>query len=149
MSAAYITGVAALVWSHNPGMTSAQVQSRLQSTAVFINPPSEYGSGVVDAANAVYNLTAPPPSIGVSITGASLAPAHHPCTWTAGAWGGTEPYSYSWTVNGAPAGDGSETLSISTPSSNFMIIVTAVDANGYTGTSGLTVTVGGGNCSEQ
>jgi subtilisin len=149
MSAAYVTGVAALVWSHNPGMTSAQVRVRLQSTAVFISPSSEYGSGVVDAANAVYNLTAPPPSIGVSITGASLAPAHHPCTWTAGAWGGTEPYSYSWTVNGAPAGDGSETLTISTPSSNFVIIVTAVDANDYTGTSGLTVTVGGGNCNEQ
>ncbi len=151
MSAPYVTGVAALVWSRNQGLTAAQVRGRLQSTAVPYSPPSEYGSGRVDAVYAVYNLQppAPPPSVSVTIAGASMAPARHYCTWTAGAYGGTDPYSYSWTLNGAPAGNGSDTLSVTTPSSNFTITATAIDANGYSGISGLTVRIGGGTCAQQ
>ena len=132
-------------------MTAAAVRNRLQSTAVPYYPAPEYGSGRVDAVNAVYNLLppSPPPSVSVVITGPNLVPAHRYCTWAAGAYGGTEPYSYSWTVNGAPAGDGTETLSMTTLSSNFTITATAIDANGYTGISGMTVTVGGTGCAEQ
>jgi hypothetical protein len=149
VSAPYVSGVAALVWSHNQGWTAAQVRQQLQSTAVPYSPANEYGSGRVDAVSAVYPPPQPPPVITVSITGPSLVPARRYCTWSAGAWGGTEPYSYKWTINGVGAGNGTDTLSITTPASNFAMTVTAIDANGYSGIVGDSVRVGGRQCLQQ
>ena len=60
MAAPHVTGVAALVLAANPGMTGAQLRQRLQNTAVDIGPPGRddrYGYGIVNAYNAVNNVT--------------------------------------------------------------------------------------------
>jgi subtilisin family serine protease len=149
MSAPYVAGVAALVWSLNPGLTASEVRVRLTSSAVHYYPIEKHGSGRVDAVNAVYPPP-PPPSLSVTIEGPSPVPASTFCTWIAGASGGTEPYSYQWTVNGSPAGNGTNTLGISTPGSDFTISVVATSANGLTGVNAITVGVGGvTSCNEQ
>jgi len=63
MATPHVSGVAALVLAANPGMTGAQLRTRLQSTAVDLGPPGPddiYGYGLVNAYNAVNNVTAPP-----------------------------------------------------------------------------------------
>jgi hypothetical protein len=85
----------------------------------------------------------PPPHVDVGISGPTRVPATAYCTWIAGASGGTEPYVFSWTANGAPAGDNSNTLNITTPGSGFLITVVAVDANGLANGQNLWVDVGG------
>jgi subtilisin family serine protease len=60
MAAPHVTGVAALVLAVNPTMTSAQLRQRLQSTAVDVGAPGRddrYGYGIVNAYNAVNNVT--------------------------------------------------------------------------------------------
>ena len=147
MSAPYVSGVAALVWSLNPTLTAFEVRQRLALTAVRYYPVEKFGSGRVDALNAVYPT---PPSVSVTVSGPNPVPASTFCTWTAGAWGGTEPYSYQWTVNGEPAGNGTNTLSITTPETSFTVSVVATSANGLTGGNTITVGVGGvTTCSEQ
>ena len=60
MAAPHVTGVAALVLAANPSMTNTQLRQRLQSTAVDVGAPGRddrYGYGVVNAYNAVNNIT--------------------------------------------------------------------------------------------
>ncbi|HEX2838127.1 MAG TPA: S8 family serine peptidase [Phycisphaerales bacterium] len=54
----YAAGVAALILSQSPGMTAAQVEARMQTTAVDRGPAgydTEYGHGFVNARNALQN----------------------------------------------------------------------------------------------
>jgi hypothetical protein len=74
MAAPHVTGIAALVLAHNPGMTGAQLRSRLTSTAVDMGPPgfdTRYGYGRVDAYNAITGTQGPPMKIYVSAIDAS------------------------------------------------------------------------------
>jgi hypothetical protein len=48
------------------------------------------------------------------------------CLFTASASGGTEPYSYAWTVDGVPVGSG-PAIYHTAGSSNFEIAVTVMD----------------------
>jgi subtilisin family serine protease len=60
MSAPHVTGVAALVLATNPSMTNTELRQRLQATAVDLGAPGRddrYGYGVVNAYNAVNNIT--------------------------------------------------------------------------------------------
>jgi subtilisin family serine protease len=69
MAAPHVTGVAALVLAHNPGMTGAQLRARLTSTAVDMGPPgfdTRYGYGRIDAYNAITGTKGPPMKIYVS-----------------------------------------------------------------------------------
>lgn len=62
MATPHVTGVAALVLAANPSLTSAQLRARLENTAVDLGPPGPddiYGFGLVDAYNAVNNVTGP------------------------------------------------------------------------------------------
>jgi len=86
------------------------------------------------------------PTLSVSINGPTLVPARRQCTWTAATSGGTPPYTYAWNVNGSGAGDGSDALTITTPSSAFTIGVTASDANSLQGQASLSVRIGGSSC---
>ena len=55
MAAPFVAGVAALIWSQNPGLSADEVEAKLKaSTAVtaFMNP-AEYGAGVVCADRAL------------------------------------------------------------------------------------------------
>ena len=74
MSAPHVVGIAALVLSANPGLTNAQLRSRLQSTAVHVGAPGrndQYGYGLVNAYNAVTNSTGPLRTIQVRVVNAS------------------------------------------------------------------------------
>ncbi|MBK5186841.1 MAG: S8 family serine peptidase [Gemmatimonadaceae bacterium] len=69
MAAPHVTGVAALVLAHNPGMTGAQLRARLTSTAVDMGPPgfdTRYGYGRIDAYDAITGTQGPPMKIYVS-----------------------------------------------------------------------------------
>ncbi len=62
MATPHVVGVAALVLALNPTFTAAQLRTRLQSTAVDLGPPGRddrYGYGLVNAYNAVNNVTGP------------------------------------------------------------------------------------------
>lgn len=114
----------------------------------ILPPVCSFGVTFTDSTVNLYHNPLPPPQISVTIYGPNLVPAHHSCTWTAAASGGTEPYSYQWEVNGSAAGDGSDTLTITTPGSNFTISVTATDANQLSGGTSVNVRVGGGSCEQ-
>ncbi len=61
-SCPYVSGVAALVWSKNPGLTNAEVRAILQGTAIDLGAPgydTTYGFGRVDALAAVAATPAP------------------------------------------------------------------------------------------
>ena len=51
-------------------------------------------------------------------------------------------------MNGSPAGDGSDTLTITTPGSSFTISVTATDANNLSGWTSVNVNIGGPSCQQ-
>ena len=62
MAAPHVSGVAALVLAANPTFTNAQLRERLQATATHVGSPGRddrWGYGIVNAYNAVNNITAP------------------------------------------------------------------------------------------
>jgi thermitase len=68
MSAPFVSGEAALIWSLCPGSTNAEVRSIIQSTAKDRGAPGwdqYYGWGRIDASEAVM-ITIPPPILTVS-----------------------------------------------------------------------------------
>jgi hypothetical protein len=92
-------------------------------------------SYVADASNFVCPLVTPTPTI----TGANSILATTGCvttTWTASATGGTSPYTYQWTWNGANVGTGSTYSRSTCPGSSY---------NKTTNTLGLTATDSAGN----
>lgn len=145
LSAAHVAAVAALLQDYHPSWNPAQILARLKATASGgggrIN--DQLGYGLVNAYAAVYPPPPPPPSISVTSSGPNPVPAATYCTWVAGASGGAEPYSYQWQVNGSPAGDGSNTMSITSPGTDFTITVTATDAHGLSGSASVLISVGG------
>ena len=61
-SCPYVSAVAALVWSKNPGLTNAEVRAILQGTAIDLGASgydTTYGFGRVDALAAVAATPAP------------------------------------------------------------------------------------------
>jgi subtilisin family serine protease len=128
MSAPVVTGVAALVWTRNPGWTAAQVRHRLTTTAIPYAPASQYGAGRVDAMNAVY---VPPAMYSASISGPSEVRPYAVCSWNANTDSPDGPFTYSWTVDGAPAGNGPVLYhgAGSTPFSIDLVIVDGMGRN--------------------
>jgi subtilisin family serine protease len=62
MATPHVTGVAALVLASNPGLTAMQLRARLQGTAVDLGAPGpddSYGYGLVNAYNAINNVSGP------------------------------------------------------------------------------------------
>src|SRR3989442_14588216 len=62
MATPHVAGTAALVLAANPGLTGAQLRTRLQSTAVHLGGSgfdSRYGYGLVNAYNAINNVSGP------------------------------------------------------------------------------------------
>jgi subtilisin family serine protease len=60
MAIPHVSGVAALIWSHNATKTASEVRAALQSTAEDLGVPgrdNEYGYGLVQAAAACSTLT--------------------------------------------------------------------------------------------
>ena len=94
VSAAYASGVAALIWSEYPGWSAAQVRSRLESSARDLGTSGwdqYFGHGRVDAAAAVGiawpSVTVDGP-LGIDTTGVY--------EWTAQPTGGLGSYTFEW-----------------------------------------------------
>jgi len=80
MAAPHVAGIAALVLAREPNLTVSQLRARLVQTAVRLGPPGwdpRYGHGLVNAYNAVHNVTGLPRNPLVRVhdvqTGAILA----------------------------------------------------------------------------
>ena len=97
MSAPAVAATAALVWSRFPTWTASQFRERLQSTAVPRYPASQYGSGRVDALNAVHGLYNP--SFTASISGPTEVQPGATCSFSAATDLPGPPYSYAWYVD--------------------------------------------------
>jgi hypothetical protein len=62
MAAPHVSGVAALILAANPGLTAAQLRSRLTDFAVDVGAPgldNSYGAGIVNARNSLAQNLAP------------------------------------------------------------------------------------------
>jgi serine protease len=65
MAAPHVSGVAALVWSHNPGWTNAEIRQALRATAEDLGPAGRdnaYGYGLVQGAAALAYLQGEDPA---------------------------------------------------------------------------------------
>ena len=63
MATPHVSGIAALLWSHKPSWTNAEIRRALQATAMDLGQSGidpSYGFGLVQAL-AAYNLSSPPP----------------------------------------------------------------------------------------
>jgi subtilisin family serine protease len=94
-------GVAALVLSREPNLTSMQVKARLEYGAIPWGSSSLYGSGKLDAYNALTGVSATI-SGPLSVAGGCTGPSFPICTpltfsWTATASAGNGSYTYQWT----------------------------------------------------
>ena len=59
MAAPHVAGIAALLLAQNPGLTAAQLRSRLESFATPTDPSQQLGAGIVNARNALTQTMAP------------------------------------------------------------------------------------------
>lgn len=143
MAAPVVAGVAAMLWTRNTSWSAFDVWLALCNSAVKgLGDASHFGCGRVSAYNALQPPPPPPPpSLFVSISGADPVPPYATCNYIGGASGGTEPYTFEWSVDGNPAGNGSNVLSWTNSGSGFFVSLSVRDANGVGGASGMSVMV--------
>jgi hypothetical protein len=143
-SAALVAGVAGLVRSENPCLSSAQVMSIFHQSATYLGVPAYYGWGLVNAAGAVTlagstACTAQAPAITSSLTASGTDHTAFSYQITAT----NSPTSYSAT--GLPSGISVNTstgLISGTPtvSGSFSVTISATNSSG-TGTATLALTI--------
>ncbi|MEX2182285.1 MAG: S8 family serine peptidase [Gemmatimonadaceae bacterium] len=139
MSAALVSGVAAMVWTQNPSWTASQVRERIISSAAPLG--ASFTTGRLYAIGAVVG-----PPLTVSITGPSHITTEGSYTWSAST-SGSGPLSYSWKY--AEAADGPfeeigtsatvDRLVLEGPPPEFWLRVT-ISANGVSATATTGVT---------
>jgi subtilisin family serine protease len=88
-AAPQVAGVAALLLSREPTLTSAQVKTRITSNADYWGDPTQFGAGKLNAYRTLWNLHA-------GISGLSSITEAGTYTWTAAGSGGSGTYSYQW-----------------------------------------------------
>jgi hypothetical protein len=113
---------------------------------IGVNVTDSYGN--VGGSSMQVNIP-PPPPFSVYISGDNPAQAGCPTAYVASAQSGVMPYTYAWTINGAPYDSGQNDALTYTPSEGqFTIGVGVTDANGtYTSTAQIiNVNSGGGTC---
>ena len=94
-----------------------------------------------------YQFEVPPPQFEATIVGPAFITQFVTGTWTASAANGTEPYLYSWEVDGAPSGAGqSLDWMFSVPFTTHAIVVRVEDATGRVATKQFDVNVDDGQC---
>ena len=89
-AAPQVAGVAALLLSREPGLTLAQVKSRLYGAAQPWGPSTRFGSGKVDAYHTLV------PRLAVYIAGDVFPPSAGTYTYTARLSGAVGNYCYRW-----------------------------------------------------
>jgi subtilisin family serine protease len=98
MAAPVVAGVAALIWTHWPTWSAAQVRSRLTGTAKDLGPSgrdAQFGWGRVDAQDALFNFAA-------SVFGLVVVSDPGTYQWnalTSPTGVGTGLYTYQWAVS--------------------------------------------------
>jgi serine protease len=133
-STAYVTSVAALIWTKNPGWTAEQVRQHLHVSVQDLGPPGwdmQFGHGRIDAAKAVGYV--PPGPTSVTVTGPSSRNGCTSATWTATTTGGIPPMTYQWTVEGNAFDTGPNnqlTYTNSGEAASIFVTATATDATG-------------------
>jgi len=87
MASPHVAGVAALLYSLKPNASPDEIEGYMESTALNLGSPNEYGAGLVQAANAlaaVAPVSEPPPTFTPSPTTAPPVPATDTPTPTRG-----------------------------------------------------------------
>jgi subtilisin family serine protease len=127
-AAPQVSGVAALLYSLEPGLTMSQARSRVQAGADPWGSNTQYGSGKVDAL-----FTLKPLSVGIN--GPNDITQAGTYTWTASPLGGTGSYALQWQyrpVNSSTwstVGSGtSYSRSVGSADPNFYLMVTVTSA---------------------
>lgn len=142
------SGVAALVWSENPGWTNTQVRSWLQSSALDLGitgRDNQFGYGRVDACRAVVGgcIPLPPPPLNIQIVGPDEIEPTSTCTWEAHPLNGTPPFSYYWSGQIQPQGTNSPYytggMDPAQSGSTFTIRVDVSDSAGSSGWANLAI----------
>jgi subtilisin family serine protease len=139
MAAPHVAGTAALYLDYNPALGPSAIAAAISSDAtadVVTGVPAGTPNRLLYT-----NALTPPPSPTVSIGGSNPVRPGDTCVYWAIPSSGTPPYTYRWTVNGAPIGDTSSELMYTNSGSNFTVGVTVIDARLNTGTSQRTITV--------
>jgi subtilisin family serine protease len=94
-AAPQVSGVAALLLSREPNLTSAQVKSRIMAGAVPWGSSTMFGAGKLSA----YNTLVPPVAFRASVSGPTRITTAGTYTWTANVTGATGPVTYQWQVS--------------------------------------------------
>jgi subtilisin family serine protease len=88
-AAPQVSGVAALLISKEPSLTSDQVKARIYSGADPWGPATQFGAGKLDA---LFTLA----PLGSSITGPNIINSPGTYTWDSNPSGGSGTYAYQW-----------------------------------------------------
>lgn len=140
LSAPFVTGIAALLWSQNLDWTADQVRTRLRSTAVYAGAPDKFGSGRINALFALYSGAAPPAGYVAQINGPSSVKPGATCGWYATSTSGYVLVSQEWKVNNSVV-SGEPYLHYTAGSTDFSLTVSAVDEAGFTAWDSRTIVV--------
>lgn len=104
-STAIISGIAALIWSRYPNWTREQVVARLREAALRSEKKDGTGYGPPNAYRALGGMSM------VRVNGpGEILQSGQTYTWTVQRFGGTGPFSYSWSPQGS-----SESLTYTVP----------------------------------
>jgi serine protease len=156
MAAPHVAGVAALVWSHGPDWTNAQIRQALQATAKDLGAPGKdnaYGYGLVQAAAALAYLGGepppPPPENQPPTASFSYSCSGLSCSFDGSGSSDSDGtiVSYAWNFGDGNAGSGTTVNHSYASSGTYAVTLTVTDNEGATGTQSQSVTVtapGGG-----
>lgn len=139
-SAPLAAGVGAAVLSLNPALGAADLKSALVRGA----SPVTIGNGLGVPNRLLFSRITPPMAITATIAGPSAVKPRVTCDYTASAAGAPGPYTYTWSVNGAPAGSNAPTISYSNGGSSYNIAVTISAPGAVSGSRSLSVAVSAG-----
>jgi len=147
MATPHVAGVAALVWSHNPSWTAAQIREALTATAQDLGTPgrdNSYGYGLVQAAAALDFL-------GGGGGGTNVAPSaafSYSCTELSCSFDGSASSdsdgtitAYSWTFGDGNGASGASASHSYAGEGSYTVTLTVTDNDGATASTSQQLTV--------
>jgi serine protease len=157
MATPTVSGVAALVWSNNPGCTGTEVRDALKATADDQGTTGRddyYGYGIVKAALANTHLansgcggTPPPPGNIDPVSSFTTSCTLLACSFDASASSDSDGtiVSYDWTYGDGNTGTGVNAANTYAASGGYSVTLTVTDDEGATDSSSQVVDVTDGN----